>query len=437
MPIEFRLPDVAEGIHEGKLIEWKVKEGSSVEVDQALCDIETDKSVVELPSPRKGKIIKLHFKSGDMVKVGEVLVTFEGEGTLSTSIQARVAEKKEFQQEKTSEQNSEIKILPKERKLARDLGIDITRIKGTGSDGRITAEDIQGSKGMKAVAKEENEEQKNIPLPAARLRAPPSVRQQARELGVRADQLMGTAQTQPINLQPLSIDGERIKIEGVRATIKKHLETAWRIIPHAAVAIDFNADNLVAHRKNAKSQLEKEGIKLTYLAYIIRVAADALENFPRFNAVVDDATQEFILKKTVDIGIAVDTEYGLVVPVIKNCNQKSIKELAKALQELSQKARDKKLSPNDITAGAFSITNVGSFGAKGGAGIINYPAVAILMVGAIEEKLVLTEGKVIAQKFMPLSLTFDHRILDGADAGRFLQFMIELLSDPKMQVDVI
>ncbi|MFC1647906.1 dihydrolipoamide acetyltransferase family protein [Nanoarchaeota archaeon] len=436
---EFKFPDVAEGITEGKLISWKVKEGDNVVNDQILCEMETDKAVLEIPSPEKGIVTKLHFKPGDTVPVGQVLITFDGtksadEAKPEQETKQPEADIKKPTPSKTKAQQG--KALPKDRKLAKELGVDLATITGTGSQGRVTADDIKAAAGSAPVKPAEATPVETKPAKPAeqapaeptqraqrRIRAPPSVRKRARELGVEVEKLTKTPEAPVPAAPPLPVSGERIKIKGVRAIIKKRMEESWDNIPHAAVQIEFNAEKLVAHRQAAKQRLADKGIKLTYLAYVVRVLADALENFPKFNASIDEKTQEIILKHDINIGIAVDTPDGLFVPNIKEANKKSIAQIAKEIQELAQKARDRKLSLEEMAGGTFTITNIGSFGATSGTTIINYPEVAILMVGRMHDNM------------FPLNLTFDHRIQDGADAGRFLNFMIELLQDPQMEVE--
>ncbi len=532
MEFAFRFPDVAEGIIEGKLIDWKVNEGQTVEADHPLCEMETDKSVLEMPSPKKGLVKRLHFKAGDIVKVGEVLVTLDvdaeaGAADADAAAPAEQAPQQIPQKTPTAAAPSGasaarargavttagISILPKDRRLADKLHVDITALTGTGQGGRITEDDIKGAAGMPAAsqpAQEPAQEPAGIRAwpgeqpgaqpgarpeaqqdaqreafahrssvdAAGRIRASPSVRKLARELGVDietvvssspdgtigADDVQRAAHGEEIKaapkravaphtietaeqasrarktVQPLQEhEGDvREKIEGVRAIIKRRMEEANRYIPHAAVAVEVDIGNLIQEREHDKELLKEKGITLTYLAFIIKVTAAALEKFPRLNASIDDATQEFVLKKHINIGFATDTEHGLVVPNIKDCNHKSISEIAAAVQDLAERARNKRIKPDEVTGGTFSITNVGSFGAVGGLCIINYPEVAILMVSHIQERLELVDGKPVVRKILPLTLTFDHRIIDGADAGRFLNYMAEHLSNPSyMLLDVI
>jgi pyruvate dehydrogenase E2 component (dihydrolipoamide acetyltransferase) len=448
---EFRFPDVAEGIHEGKLIEWRVKEGDSVTSDEKLCDMETDKSVFELSSPKAGKIVKLHFKSGDTVKVGSVLVTID-DGEMNNSpaaVPADKAKKKEpvsatqrVVPEQIATSQGILNILPRERKLAMELGVDLTGVKGTGPGGRITREDIEAaSKGVvkpKQVAGEKPATVASVPEQAVNLKttASPSVRKMAREFGVSVEQVNnrltindiktgGGNMAEPVQNSSQN-EGTRIKFEGVREKIKQRMEDSWHNIPHAAVAFDINVDALVASREKAKEKFKD--VKLTYLAYIAKALAMALEKYPMFNSKIEN--NEIVMKNQINVGIAVDTEQGLVVPNIKDANKKSILDIARDIQTLADKARNRKLSPLDITNGSVSITNVGSFGAVGGAAMINYPEVSVLMVSKIIDRVEMDNGKPVVRKILPLTLAFDHRVVDGADAGRILQFISEQLNSP-------
>ncbi|HLD04915.1 MAG TPA: dihydrolipoamide acetyltransferase family protein [Candidatus Nanoarchaeia archaeon] len=438
---EFRFPDVAEGIKEGKLISWKVKEGDLVEEDQALCEMETDKSVLEIPSPQKGVIQKLHYFPGQMVPVGEVLVTFAGNETAS-----RPSEEKPTATHLSSPTSvvssipsslskSSPRILPKDRKLARQLGIDLTQVQGTGKNGRITEQDLRQAVGQTPSARpivvEHPPSRPALAVPSNR-KLSPSQRKRRRELGTTELIPPPSLTLAPASslIRPMSTqDTQRIKIGGVRAAIKKHMEEAWKI-PHASVTVPILADRLIQHLQRAK--VARPEVKLTLLSYLVKAAANALENFPTFNASFDDTTQEIILKKAIHIGIAVDTEYGLMVPNIKNANQKTILQLASEVQELAEKARTKKLNPIEITGGTFTVNNLGSLGISAASSIIHLPELAILAIGKMYEQ---TEKEGL-RTYLPLTLTFDHRILDGGDAARFLHFIRQILEDPQMPVDV-
>ncbi len=466
MAFEFTLPDVAEGLVEAKLVSWKVKEGDVVQADQPLCEVETDKSVVELPSPRAGKISKLHASPGTMVKVGAVLVTFDdnsGPASVASAPSAAPvsppsappapapvvspASPSPAPQADSSSPSGNSIILPKDRKLAADLGVDISLLKGTGSGGRITEEDVRAaSKGtvVKKVAVEqaaadevkvfdwrENFEIDKITATLTK-KTQPSV-SEAVKAPVSQPTPTSSSATAPAPV-PAREGDKRIKIESVRAAIKRKMEQSWKT-PQATLAMDVNVDALIAERNKVKEEMKAKGIKLTYLAYIAKAVAAALEKFPYFNANVDDASNEIVVKKDINVGIATDTEHGLMVPNIKGCNTKRISEIAKDIQVLAGLARERKLGPKEMSQGTFTITNVGSFGGTGGTAILNYPETAILTVCNIREEVHMVEGKQVVKSLMPLLVTFDHRIIDGADAGRFLNFLNENLSNPALMLN--
>jgi len=460
---EFKFPDVAEGIHEGKLIDWKVKEGDTVKNDQILCEMETDKSVLEITSPHAGKIAKLHFKPGDTVKVGQSLVTF-GEGPVSDSKEEQDQDElikkgqlKPIKEEtKTSKEESQpkeklnqpkqdvsttFKILPRERKLAKDLGVDLSAVKGTGPNGRITKEDIEAaSKGVAPktpLAKEvtPTKVEFNHAASTSKTKAAPSIRKLARKLGIPIEQINNRVTKEdlmsggPMVKVKESNASKSVKIEGIREKIANRMTESWKNVPHASVTIEIPVDQLVKARESVKDKMKKQGVKLTYLAYLIKAVSKSFEKYPIFNSRIKG--NEIIMNKQVNVGFAVDTDYGLMVPNIKDANKKSVVDIAKEIMSLAQSARNKRLKPEEITGGSTTLTNVGSFGAVSGTAIINYPEVSIFMVNKIIERVELNNNKPEAHKYLPLGLTFDHRIVDGADAGRVLNFIAEWLANPE------
>lgn len=361
MRYEFRFPDVAEGIHEGKLIEWRVKEGQKVKSDEILCEIETDKAVVEIPSPKKGKILEMPYKSGDVVKVGSILVVLDIEEDVLPNSEDVQTEKKEFI---SRTEPIEVKAPPSVRRFALAHEVSLEKVAQFVGDDRLTEHDIRFFLSLKKIPEFEGDTRK--------------------------------------------------KIQGIRAAISKRMQDAWQI-PHASITIEIDVSDFDKAFQQSRERYKE--VKLTYLSYFVKASALALQNFPIFNSSFDSLTDEIVFRKNINIGFAVDTENGLVVPNIKNCSQKSVLEIAKEITELSNKAREKKLSVSDITGSTFTITNLGSFEAKTGSGILNFPESAILIIGKLE-----------AQK-IPLNLTFDHRIIDGADAGRFLSFISQKISE--------
>lgn len=405
MAKEFRFPDVGEGITEGEIVKWFVKVGDEVKEHQALGEVETDKAIVEMPSPYVGTVLKIGPKEGDTVKVGDILVVIgeKGEnieskpevkpaGVVGYLEEAKEETKTEEAKEIKHETKSEEAVLatPAIRKLAKELGMDLSTIKGSGPDGRITEEDV-----------------KNAP------------KGESPELKVmRKYDMWGYI--------------DRMPLKGIRKIISEHMIKSAFTAPHVTHFDEVDATKLAQVREEQKKDAEMKGIKLTYLPFVVKAVVAALQQFPRMNSSLDEENETIIVKKYYNIGIAVDTESGLMVPVIKGADKKHLFDIAHEANELAEKARNRKIDLMDLKGGSFTITNIGSIGGYHATPIINYPEVAILMTGKMYEKLVLEEGKIKVKKFLPLSLSFDHRVVDGADAARFANAVKQYLENPEM-----
>jgi len=518
MVFEFKFPDVGEGIAEGTLIRWKVKEGDFVKADQPLADIETDKAIVEVPSPIAGKIAKLHSKEGEIINVGAVLVTYDKESEAKTGAAKPEIPKTEIPKSETSKPEilrpeilrpapvespktkssekpgkrkdagavvgqlpeyeevperhyfflktgeqirslgqlkeklesidddtfshhvneykndfanwirdvmhnneladkinglkskteiidaitgkqqiySSIKAILSVRKLAKDKGIDLSRITGTGKDGEITKDDVNSASGER-----------------------PTEAKQVQKINIikREYDLFGYTDTIPIR--------------GIRRTIAKNMERNSQKTAAVTHFDEADVTMLSSIREKEKIKFEEKGIKLTFIPYIIKALIMAFKDHPYLNAIVDDDKEEISLKKYYNIGIAVDTADGLLVPVLKIAERKNIGDIAKEISELADKAHKRKLDLADMRGGTFTITNVGSIGGIFATPIINYPQVSILLLGRIYEKPVAREGAVEIRKILPLSLSFDHRLVDGAEAARFVNDLKKILEEPK------
>ncbi|MFQ5620364.1 MAG: dihydrolipoamide acetyltransferase family protein [Candidatus Nanoarchaeia archaeon] len=432
--MEFKFPDVGEGITEGKLLKWLVKKGDTVKEDQILAEVETDKAVVEVPSPYSGKINKLHAKANDVIKVGEVLVTFEG-------VEAQKEEKKEEHKEKPKEPPKEepkpapapkpapeqkaepvpkaapeppkpapkaavskrVLATPHTRRLARELGIDINTIQGSGPAGRITDADLKG--GAKAPT---------APEPAV-TPAPTKER------------------------PPTTIEGaKREAMTPVRKAIAAKMTQSKEHAVHVTHCDEVDVTFLVRIRNKQKEHARKQGVKLTYLPFIAKAAMAAIRKFPQFNASLDEAKNELVFHDHIDLGMALATDFGLIVPVIRDAEKKSILDLGREMHELADRGRTRRLKPEVLKGSTFTITNVGSIGGTVFTPIINYPEAAILGVGRIQELPRINNGKVEPRHILYLSLSFDHRIADGAEAAKFMNEIKAHLEDPSlMLVDVI
>lgn len=391
MPFDFVLPDLGEGITEGEIRRWVVKEGDSVAEHQTVLEIETDKAIVEVPSPRKGRVLKIRKEEGDTAKVGETLMTIaEGdEAELKAEIKPAAEERPRSVSvvgvlPEEEEQKTEVLATPAVRAQAKELGVGLETVKGSGPSGSITSEDLN-----KAVKK-------------------PQVSQD--RLG-------------PVERRPL---------KGLRRTIARNLMIAQRTTVSVTGMDEADITGLWELREREKKALQAKGIHLTFLPFFIKAVHHSLAQHPMLNASVDEEKEEIIVKKYYNIGVAVDTPEGLMVPVIKDADKKTILELAADLQELSRKARERKITLDEMKGSSFTITNYGHFGGTFATPVINYPDVAILGTGRISEKPWVHNGQIVIRKILPLSLTFDHRVTDGVDASQFLTKVIGYLEDPDL-----
>src|SRR5918992_68775 len=389
---EFKFPDVGEGIAEAEIVRWLVKEGDSVTEDQDLLEVETDKALLTLNSPYTGRIKKIHGQEGEIIKVGDVLTTVDAGGEETTVTEA---DKKDsgtvvgtLGDQETIEVVHPVQAIPAVRALAKQMGINLASVKGTGPGGRITKEDVE-----KAATK-------------------------------TGQQTTGEADAHGVV--------EKVPLRGIRRTIAKRMAEASKRVAEVTIWEDADITELEQVRAKERSVAEEKGIRLTYLPFLIKAILPALKAHPYFNASLDEAAEAIILKKYFNIGIAVDTTDGLIVFVIKDTDKKNILDLAREIATLADKARVRKIDLHELKGSTFTITNYGVVGASYGTPIINHPEVAILGLGKIEDRAVVRDGQIVARKIMPLSLAFDHRVIDGVEAGRFLGVVIEHLEDPNL-----
>ncbi len=403
MVYEFKFPDVGEGIQEGILIKWLIKQGDKIKEHQDIAQIETDKAVADIPSPATGKILKLHFKEGDTVKVGNTIITIDdGKKELSTNLKdekksvavvGELEEAKEVSKIKSIQQtvkSGEILATPKVRNLAKKLNIDINKIIGTGQEGRILDEDVLNSVKAQEIKKPEQRPQLIVK---------------------KKYDMFGYI--------------EHVPFKGIRKTIANNMLKSLQNTAQVTSMDDIDITNLWNLKEKEKLEFEKKGIKLTLLPYIIKAVAEALKKHPYLNAALYE--DDIVLKKYYNISIAIETEEGLLVPVIKGVDQKDLQQIAKELHDLAEKAKNRKLDLMDMKGGTFTITNYGSIGGTYGTPIINPGESAILGLGRAFDRLVLINNKPENRKILPVSLTFDHQVLDGAEAARFLQALKVLL----------
>tara|TARA_B100001750_G_scaffold186078_1_gene155210 strand:- start:41 stop:1204 length:1164 start_codon:yes stop_codon:yes gene_type:complete len=379
MVYNFKLADIGEGIVEGEVSKWYVKVGEVVKENQPLVEIITEKVTVELPSPADGTIIKIGPEAGKIAKVGEVIVVID-DGKEDDNV--KEGSKEEIKVDKKEVIKEEIKskkviATPAVKRLAKEMGIDITKVVATGEEGRITEKDVKLYSKLEVQSNE-----------------------------------------------------ERIAFRGTRKTIAERLAKSSDRVVQAWIMEEIDMTK-VTELKNKLKESSSEDIKLTYMPFFVKAVIRSLKSSPRINASLDEETEDIVIKKDYNIGIATDTEQGLVVPVIKKAQDKDIKEIAKEIEELSIEAKSGKLGLEDTQGGTFTITNIGAIGGISSIPIVNYPEVAILAINKIMKKVVHWEGNIVARDRVYLSLSFDHRVLDGADVARFLNSIRKCLENPE------
>ncbi|WP_208422364.1 dihydrolipoyllysine-residue acetyltransferase [Latilactobacillus fragifolii] len=418
---QFKLPDIGEGIAEGEIQKWAVAEGDTIQEDDVLLEVQNDKSVEEIPSPVSGKIVKILVGEGEVATVGQGLVEIDAPGhnsaaSVASSGQAPVAAsaKTTVPSRQTvvaiSDQNRPILAMPSVRQFARENDVDISQVPATGKHGRITKDDVQNF-------------MQNIPANPA-----PAEKASAQSTPPTAQSVAATTTASAIPERET-----REKMSPTRKAIAKAMVTSKHTAPHVTLFDEVEVSKLMMHRKKFKDVAAKKTIKLTFLPYIVKALVTVLRDFPTLNASIDDATNEIVYKHYINIGIATDTDHGLYVPNIKDADSKSVFAIAKEISENTQKAVDNKLKPAEMSGGSMTISNIGSIGGGWFTPVINYPEVAILGVGRIgTEPIVNADGELAVGKVLKLSLSFDHRLIDGGTAQRAMNELKELLADPEL-----
>ncbi|MGB7631029.1 MAG: dihydrolipoamide acetyltransferase family protein [Candidatus Deferrimicrobium sp.] len=392
MPFELKLPDVGEGIAEGEIVRWLVAEGAEVKEDDPLVEILTDKANIEIPSPVTGTVVKILAAPGRIVKVGGPLVLIEPAAGQAAAVH-RVAASPD-RQTTTPRESAEpgpgsppgkaagaggaVLATPVVRKLAKDLGVELADVPGTGSGGRVTEDDVRRAAESEAPA------------------------------GAAAE----------------SASEERIPFKGKRRMIARKMAAAKSRVPHALLVDEADVSGLLAERAKMREIGEREGVRITILPFIMKAVAGALRRHPALNASLDEDREQIVLKKKIDVGMAVDAEGGLVVPVVRNADAKSVIELAREIERLSAAAREGTLVIGDLAGSTFTISSVGSIGGLFTYPIINVPEAAILAAHKIVTRPVVRDGEIVPREMMYLSLSFDHRIVDGGEATRFLNEVV-------------
>jgi len=418
---------VGEGIAEAEIVGYLVKEGDTVKADQPVVRIETDKAVVELPSPVGGTVVEIPLKPGDTARVGDPLLMIETEAEAAAPPKKEAEKPPKEEKDKPQEAEKEpekappgreaaaapterVLATPHTRKLARELKVDITTVKGSGPHGRITDEDVRSAAEKPAAA----------PVP----KAPTAAAGQ-----VPSTEGWDFEKYGPTRREPL---------KGIRKRTAEVMARSVSTIPHVTHFDEADVTDLLRVREQQRAHAEESNVHLTVLAFLTKAVADALRRYPMFNSSLDEATGEIVYKDYYNIGFATDTESGLMVPVVKAVDKKSILEIAQELQELARKARERSITLEDMRGGTFTITNVGAMGGMWATPIIVHPQVAILCSLRAVKKPVVRDDQVVIRTMMPLTVAFDHRVLDGADAARFMSHIIKLLEDPmRMLIDVV
>jgi pyruvate dehydrogenase E2 component (dihydrolipoamide acetyltransferase) len=522
---DFKLPDVGEGVAEGELVSWLVAPGDTVEEDQPVAEVETDKALVEVPSPYNGTVKELHVEEGTMVPVGDVIITYEVEGEgdepAEPAAEAEPEESAEAEPEEaetaeteaatedaepaeSSAKGGRVFAAPSARRLARELGVDIATVDGSGPSGRVTDADVRQAAesgeegdeeaedgprdvdigGESSVTKRgeaaDGETPSAAPDAAGRDRtlAAPATRRMANEQGVDLNDVPATEQrdgeafvsaaavteyaeaqqaAQEADAQAVAeegaadaeaeaepsttaaaaggeggLSGERIPYRGVRRTIGEAMQNSKFTAPHVTHHDSTDVSALVELRAELKEVAAERDVKLSYMPFVMKAIAAALKQYPYMNATLDEENEEIVLRDEYHIGVAVATDAGLMVPVVEDVDKKGLLEIAEDMNDKIERARDRSISRDELRGSTFTITNFGVVGGEYATPIINYPEVGIMGLGELTERPVVEDGEVVARHTLPLSLSIDHRILDGAVAAEFANKVMEYLQHPKL-----
>jgi len=419
MPRQFALPDLGEGLIEAEIVAVLVREGDVVAEDAPLLEVETDKAQVEIPSPIGGRVDRIHVSPGQTVKVGTVLVTFADDGTAarataSTALPAasgRATTPRE-PAPAVARTPGPVAATPAIRRLARELGVDLGGVRGTGPGGRIVEADVRGAAGNRRA----------VPASAAPATKPAGPAKPLASIGLEPPPLPRFEQWGPVERAPLS---------HLRRTIAERMTLSATLIPHVTHFDRADITDLDAIITRNLDRARAQGVTLTLTGFLLKAAALTLRSHPRFNASLDPAAGEMILKRYYHLGVAVATERGLIVPVLRDVDGKPVLEIARELAALAQRVREGKATIDDLRGGTFTITNIGALGGTAAIPIINHPEVAILGVARARPEPVVRQGQIVPRLILPLTLTFDHRIADGVDGARFAAELVEWLEAPE------
>lgn len=477
---EFKLPDVGEGLTEAEIVTWLVEEGEAVSEDQPVAEVETDKAVVEVPSPVNGAVKEILAEEGEMVPVGTVMITFTVEGEAEADAESEPETDEPAETDEAAEtatetaddgSSSRVFAAPATRRIARELGVDIATVAGSGPGGRVTESDVRDAEQVdeadeitsatqriddadtaeptpEAVSAESADRDRTLAAPATRklaadknvtLDAVPTDKTKDGEAFVTPAEVEAYADAQTraqaadaeaISHAPAS--DERIPYRGVRRAIGEQMERSKYTAPHATHHDEIDVTDLVETRSRLKERAEERGSKLSYMPFVVKAVIAGLREYPVINSQLDEENEEIVIRGEYNIGVAVATDAGLMVPVVDHADRKGLLGIADEMNELVKAARDRSISVEDMQGGTFSITNFGAIGGEYATPIINYPEAAILGLGAIKEKPRVVDGEIVPRKVMTISLSIDHRVIDGAEAASFTNTVKEYLESPEL-----
>ncbi|RRN72307.1 2-oxo acid dehydrogenase subunit E2 [Peribacillus simplex] len=417
--MEFKLPDVGEGMHEGEIIQWLIKEGDAVTQDQPIVEVQTDKVNAELTAPATGVVKKIFFSEGDIVEVGTTIFTIQegndmpapetgiSEGDIQVIQSDDVKVNGEHVTSKPHLDAVRVLATPFVRQMAREMKVDIEQVKGSGPAGRIIESDLKQFKENNSIIRE--------------------------NANNNDDKILQDMSPMKYAVQAKGLEKEweeRILLKGIRKKIAEHMVKSVTTIPHVTHVDELEMDRLKELKNQLKAYSDDKDIKLTFLPFFVKAIVIALKEFKTLNASIDEKTNEIILKNYYHIGIATNTKEGLIVPVIKHADQKTIFQLADEIRQLANQAREGKLGIDQITGSTFTISNVGPIGGMHATPIINYPEAAILALHKMEHRMVVRDLEGVIRLMMNMSLSFDHRLIDGVTAVHFTNRIKELLENP-------
>ncbi|MGM1054876.1 MAG: 2-oxo acid dehydrogenase subunit E2 [Bacteroidota bacterium] len=464
MAIEVKIPKISEEADTAKVAEILVKEGDTIEKDQSVIAVETDKASVEVPSSHSGTVKEIKMSEGDEVKVGDVILTLEEGEEKEEKEEGKGKEQKKDEPEKEEgkvkeeKEKVESEEAKEEEKKKKEEKKEEKEVKEEEEESEEKKQKKEGPEDKETEGREEKEkeetEKEQKDSGTSGKPASPSVRRLARELGVKIEEVEGsgpggriseddvkshtkeekekTTDGQKLSLPDFSKWGstETKPLSGIRMETARRTKASWQNIPHVFQFDEADISEIEKYMEKNKEKAEEAGGKLTITAILLKVSASALQQFPKFNASIDPEKEEMILKHYIHIGIAVDTEKGLLLPVIRDVDKKSIIELAAEITKVAEKAREGKLSPDEMKGGNFSISNLGGIGGTNFTPIIYHPQVAILGVSRAKTSPVFSEGEFKPREVLPLSLSYDHRLIDGAEGAEFLHWIVQALEDP-------